>query len=308
MKNQLLYLCIGLFMLAFTACSDDDGSLSPSLDDKDWWEIKDNPGNELDHLIYEVYKSTGVSIFYNDTIGREVRVDDFGNSYDYFKIIDIDYDIVNRSEKAKYELAYRDGHREAGVVFLRDRVIPRLMPGMRPRCFLIVDYLQLNPNGLPWEGSVYRGMEATVVGRLSTLAWMSENELNRMAAEVLASGIANYIVNHESVELEQFYNQSTVVSGDDVRTMYDTYIYAWNPDFEVPQYYGFLSSSWYFEEDEDMYKTPTEVQDVVQYVTEVMIGDDDGFMEKYAPYEVVRKKYRIMQKIVTDLQASVKFD
>lgn len=112
-----------------------------------------------------------------------------------------------------------------------------------------------------------------------------------------------YIAEGGEEELEQFL--STVVSGDAVRSMYDTYIYAWNPDFEVPEYYGFLSSSWYFEEDEDMYKTPTEVQDVVQYVTEVMISDDDGFMDKYAPCEVVRKKYMVMQKIVTDLQARV---
>lgn len=81
MKIRFLYVYIGLFILTLTACSDDDGDLSPSLGDQNWWEIKDNPDSELDHLIYEVYKESGISIFYNDTIGREVRTDVFGNKY-----------------------------------------------------------------------------------------------------------------------------------------------------------------------------------------------------------------------------------
>lgn len=307
MKNQLLYVCIGLFILALAACSDDDGNLAPSLDDKDWWEIKDNPDSKLDHLIYEVYKETGVSIFYNDTIGREVRVDNFGNTYNYYKIIDIEYNIEGRSVGADYVLSTREQQIEEGVKFLRDRVIHRLISGTNPRCFLLVDYLRLNPNAIYEscirEGSVYRSMEATVVGKLNILSTLSEEGLNRMAAEVLAAGVANYVFNHESTELEQFYNLSTLKSGDDIKSMYGQYLYSWNSDYEIPEYYGFLSSSWYNEEDEDMYMTPLHLQDIVQYITEVMVGDDEGFMQKYAEYEVVRKKFRIMQKIIVNLQS-----
>lgn len=307
MKNQLLYVCIGLFILVLAACSDDDGNLTFSMDDKDWWEIKDNPDNKLDHLIYEVYKETGVSVFCNDTIGREVRVDNFGNAYNYYKIIDIAYNIEGRSVGADYVLSTRDQQKEDGVKFLRDRVISRLIPGTKPRCFLLVDYLRLNPNSVfetcIREGSVYRSMEATVVGKLNMLSTMSEDELNRMAAEVLAAGVANYVFNHGSAELEQFYNLSTLKSGDDIKSMYNQFLYSWNSDYEVPEYYGFLSSSWYNEEDEDVYMTPSYLQDIVQYVTEVMVGGDDAFMQKYAGYEVVRKKFRVMQKIVENLQS-----
>ena len=307
MKIRFLYVYIGLFILTLTACSDDDGDLSPSLGDQNWWEIKDNPDSELDHLIYEVYKESGISIFYNDTIGREVRTDDFGNKYNYYKIIDIDYNIENRSTRADYELADQDEQKMEGVWCLRDHVIPRLIPGMRPRCFLMVGYLRLNPNNASEdcirEGSVYHAMEATVVGRLRTLADLSEQERDRVAAEILAAGIANYIYNHESAELEMFYNMSTVIEKDNVVSMYDKYVDLWYSDELVPEYYGFLSSSWYFAEEDDMYKTPLYLQDITQYVTEVMLGDDEAFMQKYASYEVVRKKYQIMQKIVLGLQS-----
>ena len=59
--KRILYCLMGI-SLFFVAC-EKENSPSPSLEDRNWFVIKDNPSNPLDHLIYRVYENTGISIF-----------------------------------------------------------------------------------------------------------------------------------------------------------------------------------------------------------------------------------------------------
>lgn len=69
MKIRLIFWCCVLVVL--WSCSDDDSGTMCEL--VNWFEIKDNPNDELQHLTYQIYEEYGIPIFYNDTIGSEVR-------------------------------------------------------------------------------------------------------------------------------------------------------------------------------------------------------------------------------------------
>lgn len=77
-----LWVTCGLFM----ACSDEE--LEPSNIDStyDFYVIPNDPNADaLDRLRYDIYAATNTSVFYNDTLGVEVRVGLDGVPYNYYE-------------------------------------------------------------------------------------------------------------------------------------------------------------------------------------------------------------------------------
>ena len=82
-KNKFLYVL--LLSVLFSACDKED-NLTPSNLGKDWFTIE-NSEDPVDRAIYQFYEETGIPVFYNDTIGQETRVDNWGNSYTHYEIL-----------------------------------------------------------------------------------------------------------------------------------------------------------------------------------------------------------------------------
>ena len=114
----------------------------------------------LDRLIYEVYENHHVPIFYNDTIGREKKVDRFGQEWVSYEILDPNYTIESVMASVKYVLSRDREKLKTGVEFLCDGVLERLPEIVQPKCFLLVDSVYLRGAGsvssvsythlLPW--------------------------------------------------------------------------------------------------------------------------------------------------------------
>ncbi len=198
---------------------DDDGDLTPSLLDKDWYRIEDS-ADPTDHIRYQIYSEYNLPVYYNDTIGSDFR----GYSMDglpvvHYEIIDFSYWItyVDASPKITYELneAYLTrGDKtqvKAGVEFVRDYVLPSLPKRLYPMSMLLVDDLYRNyasdPRGCH-EFRTYQGLTCMAVGRVGQMAEMSEADKKYHAGYVQATLYAEDIVENRDfmTEFETFFD------------------------------------------------------------------------------------------------------
>lgn len=76
-RQTLIVILIGILVLSITGCSKRE-TVSISHADVNFLIRKDNPGDPVDHALYNFYTQTGIAGFYNDTvyikvISREVE-------------------------------------------------------------------------------------------------------------------------------------------------------------------------------------------------------------------------------------------
>ena len=312
MRTKLIYI-IGLWgCLSLFGCGDDD-NLSPSDLDGDWYVLTDSE-DPLDHLRYTVFQTYGVPVFYNDTIGSQNRGTDYaGLPIIYYEILNPNYSIESSTEYAKYELSYDREAITTGVEFIRDEVLPRLVSSkLYPRSFLLMNKLTLNASAssasLLHEECAYRGMMTSCVSLVEEIGGMTDAEIKRMACEIVAEEYTTYFMENAFSLLEAFPNvcRAEVTSVN----LYSLSL----TSSSTPPYvadlkeYGFLSYN-----KESQYApaskrvtTVTERMDVVDYVTEVLMEDDEAFETKYGSYEYVMKKYKLMKTAMENLKAALK--
>lgn len=310
MRTKLLYI-IGLWgFLSLVACSDDD-NLSPSDLDGDWYVLTDSD-DPLDHLRYTLYETYNIPVFYNDTIGRHDRgIDHAGEPIVYYEVLNPNYSILSSDEYVKYELSYDRDAITLGVEFIRDKVFPKLISGkLYPRSFLLVKSLTLNAKSSSYSyfANTYRGMMTSCVSNVEGMMAKTEVELNRLGCEVAAQEFATYLMESASSLLDAFLNVSRA-------EIYSTNLYGQSlTSTSTPPYvsnleeYGFLSY-----DKGNQYNTSTkrvttigERADVVDYVTEVLMEDDEAFETEYGSYEYVMKKYELMKTAMENLKAALK--
>lgn len=287
--KKILYSLLGA-CLFFAAC-EKESAPSPSLEDRDWFVIEDNPSDPLDHLIYTVYETTGIPVFYSDTIGQEERgVDENGKPYMYQENLNVFYEIRNSNSKGDYEKSDNAADITRGVEFLRDYVIPRLKPEYTPLSYFLVNTLTLDA----WSSTsnVYRGMRTTVIAGLAELKDMSEQELQGLATEAVAAELSVYLYNKYDAELQAFYSVSNDIFGKNIYGM--KLSRSTVPSTKtVKETYGIIEWT----------KTtlPTELQDVSIYLKWVLADNKMVFEEKYGDYSYVLDKYDILRKLVVSL-------
>ncbi|WP_065220672.1 MULTISPECIES: hypothetical protein [Butyricimonas] len=303
MKNLVGILLVSLFALA--SCQDDEnGELSPSYVDVDWYVIKDNPDDELDHLIYEIYSEYKMSVYYNDTIGMEYRgMDANGDSIIYYKTLMLGYSIEENVTSMKYSLSKQREDILEGVKFLEEYVIPFQQAGMKPKCFLLVEELILSDNSL----DVYYGMSGAIVSRLAELKEMTREDKEAFGLRVRGSEWAHALVNNYSGELEDFYRLSDnfnakgelkAMHQQDIQNSFFGGVFVWKPKEE----YGFLSSTPSTHYSPSSYVCPTESADVLDFVIEVLKDDEANFKATHANHSIILSKYEYMKKLVDSVK------
>ena len=306
--KKVIYMAVAALFV--TGCGEDK-DLEPSGLDRNWFAVEDS-SDPVDHLRYEIYSQTGVTLFRKDTIGSIDRgLDALGNPFIYYEVLDVNYAITSRVEVATYELSEDDEAAIAGFELMRDRVIPALPKKLYPRCFLLVDKLNItqtkNQNG---EASAYKGMMTTVVGRLNTIRTMSEAEKKRLAAGVLAEIVSVYLVSECATELEEFYSKANTktAGGDDYNFYTKTDdIREKNPGTSRPAFkdwkeYGFLVHDTSYTSFNDTpgsrsYKTVGQRRDVETFMVEVLLDDDAAFEAAYGAYPLILEKYELLKAV-----------
>lgn len=290
MKMKLIFWCCLLVLLG--SCSDEDSGTMREL--IDWFEIKDNPNDDLQHLTYLIYKDTGIPIFYNDTIGREERgVNVDGSPYYYYEILDGGYTLPNTAQLS-YKISPNRNKIKSGIELLRERVIPRLPKETKVNSFLLVDTIFQIFNGMvKIELSTYRSMMTTLVGKIIYMDELTDADKDILAGEVIATTVATYLVKNANAELVDFYAITNNIESPLGKNNYGAYIGTWmemgKEDFGCiyaidDEGYGFY--------------LPKKEEDLEDFIAVYYGWKETDFLEKYKDYPYVIQKYKWIKNFI----------
>lgn len=301
-------LLFSLLCLLVWSCGKDEDTLSPSGLEKDWLVLEDSD-NPIDHLRYEIYTSTGVPIYYNDTVGSEERYSyGSGMNYTYYEVLQVFYSPGATTPgplTARYSLpagGRENSNMEDVLVFLRDEVLPEVPEGTYLPSILLADTL-VTPTG---DSMAYKGLNTTVLGQVYRFNEMDESEKNLLKGAFLATTIMSILTTNEAEWLEEeFYALSYAVNPTETRiysTETSSYMaYAGISSDMISRgmvshigTLGFIGcktkpstvgsgnslpvdpykpNQWY---------QPTRSQDVQQYCQAILAYSEEEFMERYA--------------------------
>lgn len=293
---SLLLLCVCF------ACSDNE-DLKPSGFDQDWFAIENDPSDPLKSLVYDIYVNQKVSVFYNDTIGKSIRgMDEDGNPVVHYQILVPHYTIDGINPMYRFVLSQDKDIILNAVRFLNERVLSILTGEALPKSYYLVDSIAYKEYDYDvydyvWRSkNVYKGMMTTVCGRISELPSMSETELRELAADIIALDLGSYIWATYKIDLEKFYLQTNTYAGKNLyglRLEYDSTPSSYDDLHE----YGFLRPV------SDYYMTPTEDEDVSDYVRAVLAYSEEEFTGMYEEFDVIMAKYAIMKRVMDKYKA-----
>lgn len=295
-KLNLIY---SLLLCVCFACSDNE-DLKPSGFDLDWFAIENDPSDPLKSLVYDIYVNKKVSVFYNDTIGKNIRgVDEDGNPVVHYQILVPQYTIDGINRNYRFVPGQDKDIILNALRFLDERVLSMMTEEAMPKSYYLVDsvaYLENSSDHIWGIRDTYKGMVTTVCGRISELPDMSEAELKELAADLIALDLGPYIWAKYKTELEKFYLQTNTYAG---RNLYGIAL-RWDgipplPNDDLSKY-GFLRPAL-------DYITPTEKEDVSDYVKAVLVYSEKEFAEMFDKFDVIMAKYAIMKRIMDKYKA-----
>jgi lipoprotein len=296
-KNKFLYIL--LLSVLFVACDKED-NLTPSNLGKDWFTIE-NSDDPVDRAIYQFYVETGIPVFYNDTIGQETRVDNWGNSYTHYEILQFSSSALGGTETpnpfSSYELCPRE-YVVDGLEFLREEIVPVLPESIKIRSFLLLK--SLTPYNSATSKEAFKGLNTVLISRVTEFRDMSDVERQNMKGAVLNAVLATPISAYAE-ELAVFYQTTrgyyTQVDlyGCSAWRFYNTY------GFSDPRSVGFLKDPNPY----DYGNMPTETQDVGMYISAIFTFTPEEFEAAYGAFDAVMTKYRIIVSVLKEIGVSI---
>jgi hypothetical protein len=309
------YIYVIIF-LGFTAinCSDEDGRLSPSGKDIDWFVVKD-ADDELEHLRYSIYEKTGITVCYTTKLGEQDRGEDaFGDRIIHEEFLSPEY-WITKADNISYTCPRNREYIKNGLLFIQDRIIPSLPSGVYPRCILLVEDLYERKGRDRWKRDVYLGSMALVVSNAGKLHEMAGVDRQAFELDIYTYLWFKHIQVNYASDLVKFYaisENSVVWPAENLnRELYDHWVSERSNSSDRVPYkahwngYGFLLCNPERTTSEG-YITPTKEQDVRSFIRTVLEYEDDGFAKKYEGREgetLLLGKYRLIKDIIRKVEA-----
>ncbi|SDL65912.1 hypothetical protein SAMN04487898_12249 [Pedobacter sp. ok626] len=305
--KRLIYICLTLIVL-FIGCAKDKPLTISGLDVN--YYKKEDSADPIDHLIYQVYQSTGIPIFYNDTIGVQNRgVDLAGKPLMYYERLDLNYFIEGTNGfPTTFTIPKKRAKITDGVVFLRDSIIPELKKyNLKPRSFLLTDTLRAYSSGYKYVNTI-KGLTTTVLSNLNVLNTKTNAAKSAIKTEIMANEISAYISDYKPGTLVDFYKVSDALFASynlsSLNGISISYFNSYPRNQMNVRFYTFLSiaSGFISSPTSFSYTTPSRQQDVSDYIKAVLANQDATFLAANSAYPNVIKKYNIMKTIVESIK------
>lgn len=307
MKTKIIFGLLTCLM--FGGCAKDDDVI-PSYKDQDWFRIEDDPNDALTHLRYTIYMEEGVPIFYNDTLGSEIRYNKAGEAYTYYEILKLGYAITGASSALKYALA-DDLTDVMAMTELMDKYLFDYLPkGKRPLSYLLVDSAILktgSQGGYTVYDDYYKAMTSTCVGNIEKVKEMTENEKKSFAAELAGLEFVDDVVSaaeltgdlvaaYDSLSLKVKLDLTTYAPIQVGNSGYGAVI-SGNRSRQLPESELFGLIHYRHAEGYSLF-IPTKEQDKAAYIGMILSLTDEEIREKYKDYPVVLEKYGLIRKML----------
>ncbi|MDE5612367.1 MAG: hypothetical protein K2I90_10170 [Odoribacter sp.] len=292
-KNRFLYAL--LLSLLFTAC-DKEEDLTPSGLGRDWFVIMDSE-DPVDKAIYQFYVETGIPVFYNDTIGEETRVDNWGNAYTHYEVLQFSSSSLGGMATGVPFMSWEFCPKEDvvdGLQFLREEIVPVLPESIKIRSLLLLK--SMTPYyGRGVSDEAFKGLNTVLVSHVPELKDMSDAERLNMKGAVMNALLATPVAAHTE-ELASFYQTTRGCYTENLYGCYGWYFYN-RYNFSDPRMVGFLKDP----DPSDGSNMPTETEDVGMYIKAMFIYTPKEFEALYGAFDAVMTKYRIMVSVLKEI-------
>lgn len=292
--NRFLYAL--LLSVLFTACDKEEEDLTSSGLGRNWFVIADSE-DSVDKAVYQFYVETGIPVFYNDTIGQETRVDNWGNSYIHYEVLQFGASSLGGTATPNPFMSYEFCPKEDvvdGLKFLWEEIVPVLPESIKIRSFLLLKSMTPYANrGVSDEA--FKGLNTVLISKIPDLKNMSDAERLNMKGAVLNAVLAIPVAAHAE-ELALFYQTTR---GCYTETLYGCagwYFYN-RYGFSDPRSVGFLKDPNPY----DYNNMPTETEDVGMYIKAMFIYTPEEFEALYGAFDAVMTKYRIMASVLKEI-------
>ena len=285
-------LLLSLFILA--ACSKKEVALQPSNKDENYLVVRDNPNDLIDHEVYQIFKATGIPIFYNDTIARRQVGDSAGiPQYFYIRLMANYSPSTGPSNSLAFTLLPKN-RRSMGMLNLVKSDLLTVLPPF-PSIFL-TDSLYTPSPGSKIIRDAQLGFNTVVIRSVITDT-MSVATRNSFVLSVLTRIATQKLEAQKSTELEnQFYFISRSLS-------------PWLDPFHVLlaqisdgtqtfEDFGFITT---VKTGNKIY-SPEKSRDLDSYLRAVFSNTPANFKAQYANYPPVLQKFDVLRNILTGMK------
>jgi len=300
--NSSYFVILGIMICILMGCNVDEDDVKAIEDMPDYFEIVDKPG-EVNHLIYDIYKNYGVTIFINDTLGQEVEgVDAYGNPIMHTELFNMGYYVYGTYTDGEMRLSSDSVAMIVAVNMMKERVIPYLPKSgiYRPLSFLLADSVLVTETvsftPVIREVSVYgKGLKGIVVGKLNKIREMDRHELNLLGGEILAIKCSAWILENCVDELDEYYK----ITGESKYAVASPF-----PPAGKPEEIGFLQWLETLISNRKYVKTPDREQDIRDYVALVYAyrNEEENVNNLYMNYEKVLLKFKHVKRFVENYE------
>lgn len=137
-----------LLLITMVACSSDEDTLSQTLSYENTFAIVDDPSDSVQHERYLLYRDYGVSIYFNDTVTRKPKGNDWkGNPVYAYETIDLNWTFSGYNNSVTYTYDYITSPEEQmqSLRYVR-RYLQRVSKPMRPFSIMLADTLTVASN------------------------------------------------------------------------------------------------------------------------------------------------------------------
>ncbi len=292
---------LGLLLSAAVACRKED-DITPEAAVPNPFYPDAAATDEYSQLRREFYAETGCYLLFNDTLKYEYTgTDRYGNPLYSMELLDLPYGVTS-SVQWKFVFNYSTNvqqARQAAEIVKKD-ILSAMDKRYHPYSFLLVkDFMTYTymieegePNGY-WSGpnsvETYYIGERAILMSIDALLKDKETMKNKFLRRLLDKQLTTTV-------LKDFYAPGDTYYGQD-----------WTGDFADE--YDFISRTGIlaFEESHGVgeefptYWVQSKTADLKVFLDDLLLGQEEEFMAKYAEYPIVQEKFRLLKKTVIDL-------
>ena len=297
-KYSLLMLCIAL---AFGACREED-EIGPIQGEKDWFVLEDSD-DPIDKQRFAIYEEFDIPVYYNDTIGSEVRYAVSGEPYMYYERLQVFYNPGGQAVNGRFVLLEDKNAVKPVLDYLQQELLPAV-----PRSFYIPSILLVDSLVVNGDSTAYKGFNTVVCAKVKEFSAMDEEQQKWWRGGVMAAMLSGGLLNDEAEWLEEeFFGKSLAVDPENDKVYSGSariMVYkalenvGLAPEDQALGALGFLNFKWkpaYAGQQERMAYVPTREEDVRYFCEAIFALGEDEFAERWGEYPVVMEKYEALK-------------
>ena len=292
-KNRVW--CIGVLLSMFIpgSCRKETAP-APSNKDENYLVVHDDPNDPIGHAVYELYQTTGIPVFYNDTLASRQVGDSAGvPQYIYITLMVSYSPSTGASNDPSYTLLPKERRTKSMLDLLENELLTVLPP---LPSILLTDSLFTPPRNRPIIRNAHVGFN-TVAIRSVDPDTMSMDARNAYVLAVITRVADQKLTLLKSASLETDFDG---ISGQSSPYLdpFGVPLAEISDGSQTLEDFGFIIGA---ERGGEIY-TPEKVSDKGSYLEAVFTNTTEAFNSRYASYPAVLKKFSAMRSLLNDLK------